>query len=116
MIGLYPVTGQTTFLIHSPWYESMTIDLTNGKSLKVISTGGDGNGDYNIYVQSLKVNGQPWTKNWLTWNDVFANGGTIEYVLGPNPVQWATGDLPPSPGTEPLTCVSFSNNYQISLC
>lgn len=27
MIGLYPITGQTTFLIHSPWFESLTIDL-----------------------------------------------------------------------------------------
>ncbi|KAH7333292.1 glycosyl hydrolase family 92-domain-containing protein [Rhexocercosporidium sp. MPI-PUGE-AT-0058] len=60
MIGLYPITGQTTFLIHSPWYESMTINLGTGKSLKVTSTGGDGNGDSNIYVQSLKVNGQTW--------------------------------------------------------
>lgn len=100
MIGLYPVTGQTTFLIHSPWYESMTIDLSNGKTLKITSTGGDGNGDINIYVQSLKVNGQSWNKSWLTWNDVFANGGTLEFVLGSNAKQWATGDLPPSPATE----------------
>jgi hypothetical protein len=98
--------GQTTFLIHSPWYESMTINLGSGKSLVITSTGGDGNGDTDFYVQSLKVNGQPWTKNWLTYNDVFANGGTLEFVLGPDPVQWATGPLPPSPATEPLTCNS----------
>lgn len=108
MIGLYPVTGQTTFLIHAPWYESMTIDLSDGKSLKVTSTGGDGNGDANIYVQSLKVNGKTWINNWLTWSDVFASGGTMEYILGPDAKQWATGDLPPSPGTEPLTCVCCS--------
>jgi putative alpha-1,2-mannosidase len=58
MIGLYPVTGQTTFLIHSPWYESMSIDLSNGKTLHITSTGGDGNGDTDFYVQSLKVNGK----------------------------------------------------------
>ena len=107
MIGLYPITGQTTFLIHSPWYESMTIDLGAGKTLKVTSTGGDGNGDSSFYVQSLKVNGETWAKNWLTWNDVFANGGTMEYVLGSEPVQWATGPVPPSPGTEAQTCVSI---------
>ena len=103
MIGLYPVTGQTTFLIHSPWYESMTISLGSGKELVITSTGGDGNGDTDFYVQSLKVNGQPWTKNWLTYNDVFANGGTMEFVLGAEPVQWATGTLPPSPATESST-------------
>jgi predicted alpha-1,2-mannosidase len=106
MIGLYPVTGQTTFLIHSPWYESMTINLGPSKTLVITSTGGDGNGDTDFYVQSLKVNGQPWTQNWLTYQDVFANGGTIDFVLGPDPVQWATGPLPPSPATELVTCNS----------
>ncbi len=85
----------------------MTIDLSNGKNLQIASTGGDGNGDTNFYVQSLKVNGKQWTQNWLTWDDVFANGGTMEFVLGPNPVQWATGPVPPSPATEPITCVSI---------
>lgn len=82
MIGLYPVTGQTTFPIHSPWFESMTIDLSNGKKLVVTSNGGDGNGDKDFYVQSLRVNGKKWRKNWLTWKDIFENGGTMEIVLG----------------------------------
>jgi len=30
----------------------------------------------------------------------------MEFILGTNPVQWATGELPPSPGTEPKTCSS----------
>ena len=106
MIGLYPITGQTTFLIHSPWFQSMTINLGSGKKLLITSTGGDGNGDTNYHVQSLKVNGKAWNKSWLTWNDVFANGGTMEFVLGAKPVQWATGALPPSPGTETKTCNS----------
>ncbi|KAL1970402.1 hypothetical protein VTN77DRAFT_5563 [Rasamsonia byssochlamydoides] len=100
MIGLYPVTGQTTFLIHSPWFESLTIDLGEGKKLAITATGGDGNGDTDFYVQSLKVNGQPWTKNWLTWDDVFAKGGTMEFTLGSQPRNWTTGPLPPSPASE----------------
>ncbi|KAJ4374040.1 hypothetical protein N0V83_002779 [Neocucurbitaria cava] len=97
MIGLYPLTGQTTFLILSPWFESMTINLGDGKTLQVTTTGGD---RYAApYVQSLKVNGEDWDKAWVTWEDVFANGGTMEYVLGENQVHWATGDLPPSPAS-----------------
>lgn len=99
MIGLYPVTGQTTFLIHSPWYESLTINLGEGKKLVISSTGGDGNGDSDYYVQSLKVNGEEWTKNWVTYQDVFENGGTMGFVLGPNPSKWETGPLPPSPAS-----------------
>jgi len=100
MIGLYPITGQTTFLIHSPWFESLTIDLGDGKTLNITAKGGDGNGDSDFYVQSLKVNGKKWNKNWLTWDDVFADGGTLDFELGPNPVDWATGELPPSPASE----------------
>ncbi|EAU31867.1 conserved hypothetical protein [Aspergillus terreus NIH2624] len=99
MIGLYPITGQTTFLIHSPWFEELTIELGDGKSLKVTTTGGDGNGDSNIYVQRLRVNGQDWRKNWLTWDDIFADGGTLEFELGASPSGWFTGELPPSPAS-----------------
>lgn len=99
MIGLYPVTSQTTFLIHSPWFEELRIDLGGGKSLDVMSTGGDGNGDDDIYVQSLKVNGVEWNKCWLEWSDIFEDGGIMEFVLGSQPVRWATGELPPSPAS-----------------
>ncbi|KAK3217432.1 hypothetical protein GRF29_1g3046820 [Pseudopithomyces chartarum] len=62
MIGLYPMTGQTTFLVLSPWFPSLTIDLGNGKSLRITTTGG--NKDTAFYVQSLKVNGKSWNKAW----------------------------------------------------
>ncbi|KAJ5894203.1 hypothetical protein N7495_005894 [Penicillium taxi] len=100
MIGLYPVTGQNTFLIHSPWFELMTIDLGDDKELQITSTGGDGNGDTDIYVQSLKVNGKQWDKSWLTWDDIFAQGGTLEFGLGPAAANWTTGEVPPSPASE----------------
>lgn len=97
MIGLYPMTGQTTFLVGSPWFRDLTIDLGTGKKL-VITTSGGGQNSY--YVQSLKVNGKSWDKAWVTWKDVFANGGKLEFVLGPQPANWTTGPAPPSPATE----------------
>lgn len=97
MIGLYPITGQTTFLIHSPWFESLTIDLGGGQQLQITSTGGDGNGDSQIQVQGLKVNGHRWTRSWLTWEEI-AHGGTLEFELGPTAVNW-TSELPPSPAS-----------------
>ncbi|KAI0172268.1 glycoside hydrolase family 92 protein [Hypoxylon sp. FL1284] len=102
MIGLYPLTGQTTFLVGSPWFKDLTIDLggDDDKKLVITSTGGDGDDDATYYVQSLKVNGKDWDKAWVTWDDVFANGGTMDFVLGSDPADWATGDAPPSPATE----------------
>ncbi|KAI0590404.1 alpha-1-2-mannosidase family protein [Pyrenophora tritici-repentis] len=98
IIGLYPLTGQTTFLILSPWFPSLTLDLANGKTLTVTTTGST---DRNTspYVQSLKVNGKAWDKPWVSWRDVFENGGLMEYVLGLEPVHWAKGELPPSPAS-----------------
>ena len=96
MIGLFPLTGQTTFLIASPWFD-MTINLGGGKKLEITTTGGSNQA---IYVQSLKVNGNAWNKAWVTWEDIFANGGTLEYVLGQEPNGWSrNGDLPPSPAS-----------------
>ena len=97
MIGLYPLTGQTTFLIGSPWFERLKIDLGEGKTFLVTSTGGDG--EEGIYVQSLRVNGEVWDRAWVEWGDVFERGGRLEFVLGKEPVRWAGGRLPPSPAS-----------------
>jgi putative alpha-1,2-mannosidase len=100
MIGLYPLTGQTTFLVLSPWFPDLTLDLGKGKGLTVTTNFSEG-GDRNAaaYVQSLKVNGEAWNKAWVAWEDVFENGGTMEFVMGSSPSRWATGELPPSPAS-----------------
>ncbi|KAA8576188.1 hypothetical protein MFRU_009g01220 [Monilinia fructicola] len=108
MLGLYPITATPNFLITSPWFESTTINLGprgssgyGSKTLKITSTGGDGNGDTNYYVQSLKVNGKDWDKNWVEWSDIFEEGGTMEFVLGGEPSGWDEGgERVPSPATE----------------
>ena len=95
VIGLYPMVGQTIFFIGSPWFSDLTFDLGGGKKLEITTEGGS---EDKFYVQSLKVNGKNWDKTWLTWYDIFAEGGTMEFVLGAEPKQWATGPRPPSPG------------------
>ncbi|KAL8872262.1 MAG: hypothetical protein Q9174_002086 [Haloplaca sp. 1 TL-2023] len=98
MIGLHPITGRTTFLIGSPWFGT-SVDLGNGKKLTITKEGS--NEESAIYVQSLRVNGRIWNKNWLEWEDVFADGGTMEFVLGREPSRWSfEGELPPSPASE----------------
>ena len=123
MIGLYPVTGTTTFLIGSPWFNELKIDLGGGRIFEVVrknigeakhdsdmrqerrrnpqkGTSDDEDEPLGDYIQSLKVNGQDWTQSWVTWKDVFAEGGRLEFACGPKPVRWATGPLPPSPASE----------------
>ena len=97
IIGLYPITGQTTFLIGSPWFEHLELNLGDGKNLTITSSGG--NKDTAYYVQSVKVNDELWDRSWVTWNDVFDEGGKMHFVLGSEPVQWDTGERPPSPAS-----------------
>lgn len=97
MFGLYPITGQTTFLIGSPWFEKLDMGLGGGKTLKIRMSGG--NKDTAYYVQSLKINGKQWKKNWVTWDDIFAKGATMEFVLGAQAKKWDTGAVPPSPAS-----------------
>jgi predicted alpha-1,2-mannosidase len=93
IIGLYPVTGTTTFLIGSPQLRQLSINLSGGKKFSMTSSGGDeGSGVW--FVQSLKVNGKAWNKSWVEWDDIFANGGTMEFVLGSPKEKWDTGERP----------------------
>ncbi|KAI6528543.1 hypothetical protein MCOR16_005332 [Pyricularia oryzae] len=111
MLGLYPMTGQTTFLIGSPWLDDITISLGDGKSLQITSTGGS---EDSFYVQSLKVNGKNWTKTWVTWDDIFAKGGKLEFTLGPEPSNFGAtspeSPPPPSPASEYKSGETYMGN------
>jgi predicted alpha-1,2-mannosidase len=97
MLGLYPVIGQPIFLIGSPWFANTTIALGGGKTLSMTTVGGS---DSSYYIQSLQVNGMDWNQSWVSWNDIFASGGAMHFVLGPEAANWTTGPPPPSPASE----------------
>jgi putative alpha-1,2-mannosidase len=81
----------------------MIIDLGDDKTLVISTSGSD---RINApYIQSLKVNGKSWNKSWVSWDDIFANGGTRDFVLGANKTGWSMGDLPPSPASGEIVSV-----------
>ncbi|KAL0262494.1 hypothetical protein SLS55_001462 [Diplodia seriata] len=102
IIGLYPVTGQTTFLVGSPWFEQLTISLGGGKFLNITSNvdAATQRAEGAYYVQRLTVNGEAWDRAWVTWQDVFAEGGEMAFELGATPQGWDSGDAPPSPASQ----------------
>jgi putative alpha-1,2-mannosidase len=94
-LGIYPVATQPVYLLLSPRFDYISMKLANGTL--VITA--DRQGGEGFYVQSVKVNGMPWTKSWVSHEDIVGNGGgLIEFVLGVRPVSWDVGDVPPSPG------------------
>ncbi|CAN8095877.1 unnamed protein product [Discula destructiva] len=100
MLGLYPVVTQPIYLLGSPWFTDINMTINGDKNLRIRSYGARdpaalGHSDY--FVQSVKINGQTWTKNWFSHEDVMVNGGTIEFWVGENTTQWETGEVPPSP-------------------
>lgn len=97
MLGLYPIVTQPVYLLESPWFQEINMTINNNSTLRIIAHDLDNaNGSY--FVQSVLVNGQNWTRNWLEHNDVMVEGGTLEFFMGPDATAWETGPVPPSPG------------------
>lgn len=94
MLGFYPVVAQTVYLIGSPWFPDVNMTISGGKNLRITAN----HLEDGYYVQSVKINGKHWPRNWFEHEDLMENGGTIEFDLGPEMKSWETGDVPPSPG------------------
>ena len=95
-MGFYPVSpGIPIYVIGSPIFSKITINLDNGKKFTIAAKNASWS---NKYIQSAKLNGQYWNKTWFTHDDI-VNGGTLELVMGDRPNrQWGTGKdaAPPS--------------------
>ncbi|NHC14619.1 glycoside hydrolase family 92 protein [Motilibacter sp. E257] len=94
-LGFYPLqVGSPNYVLGSPLFTKATIHLENGKDL-VISA--PNNSAQNVYVQGVKLNGQAYSKNWVSHADL-TNGGTLEFDMGATPSAWGSGDadVPPS--------------------
>ena len=81
-LGFYPVCpGSNEYIIGSPIFKSVTITLANGKELKINSTN---NSNENRYVSEMELNGEKYTKNYLTHEDLM-NGARIDFKMGTEP-------------------------------
>ncbi|KAF1962956.1 hypothetical protein CC80DRAFT_399501 [Byssothecium circinans] len=95
MLGLYPIVTQPVYLLSSPWFSDLNMTVNGNRTLRITA---DGLGADSYYVQSVTINGKKWEKNWFEHEDVMVKGGTIDFVLGKEPVVWERGDVPLSPG------------------
>ncbi|PLB50006.1 hypothetical protein P170DRAFT_354590 [Aspergillus steynii IBT 23096] len=97
MIGLFPVHGQDVYLISAPFFKEISIrNKVTGKVATIRALNFDA-GYKAIYIQSVKRDGKPWSRNWIG-HDFFAEGGALEVELGEKESEWGTriADLPPS--------------------
>ena len=98
-MGFYPVTaGLPYYVIGSPLFEKVAIDLDNGKTFTVVAKN---NSADNKYIQSATLNGMPYNKTYFSHEDL-VKGGTLELVMGNRPCKtWGVGAdaVPPSQGS-----------------
>lgn len=94
ILGIYPMVTTPVYLLSSPWFSDLNMSVNGNATLRVLASGLD-NGPF---VQSVKINGTPWTKNWFEHGDVMVDGGVIEFMLGAEKRVWEGRERPPSPG------------------
>ncbi len=94
-LGFYPVSmGNDEYAIGSPLFTKATIHMDNGKDLVINAPN---TSRENIYIQSMKFNGEDYNKAYFKHADL-AKGGVIDIVMGSEPSSWgmAADSLPTS--------------------
>ncbi len=95
-IGIFPVCpGEPSYAIGSPVFESIVIDLGDGKTFTIRA---DNSNTQNKYIQSATLNGKYHNKPWID-HSAIGVGGELVLEMGPRPnKEWGNeiGDAPPS--------------------
>lgn len=86
-LGFYQVDpAGGIFVLGSPAVRRATIDVGGGRTFTVSAPG---NSKERIYVASVKLNGRPYGKSWITYGDIMA-GGTLEFEMSAEPTDFGT--------------------------
>lgn len=81
-LGFYPVCpGTDEYVLGAPLFKKATLHLENGNALTIDAAN---NSEKNLYIQSLQLNGNECTKNYLRHEDLL-KGGTIRFDMGERP-------------------------------
>ncbi|MBW9279078.1 GH92 family glycosyl hydrolase [Bacteroides fragilis] len=81
-LGFYPVCpGTDEYVIGAPLFKKATLHFENGNNLVIDA---QNNSKENLYIESLRVNGQESTRNYLKHADLL-QGGTIEFKMSSQP-------------------------------
>ena len=99
-LGFYPVDPTSgIYVLGSPLFEKATLKLDprffNAHSFTVIAKN---NSAKNPYVQSATLNGQPFTRSWISHDEITA-GGKLVLIMGSAPNKTfgsAPADRPPN--------------------
>jgi len=95
-MGLYPIMGQDIYLLTAPLFEEIKIKLGNTNNYLTLKA--EGAGDINKYIESVTLNGNNFSQNWISHHDI-KNGGELIFKLTDSPTNWGS-ESPPSPSSK----------------
>ena len=97
-------SGERRFHLQLQWRSAhRRVVLLGGSGAgKTLTVRAEGNAPDHPYVQSVRWNGKPWSKNWIAHADLIG-GGELVFEMGAKPSQFGTAkaDRPPSFGSTP---------------
>ncbi|RKS96352.1 GH92 family glycosyl hydrolase [Chryseobacterium defluvii] len=81
-LGFYPVTPATDqYVLGAPLFKQAIVHLENGKKIEIKAPQ---NSNKNLYVKSLNVNLQPYSKNWLSHKELM-KGAVLDFNMTDQP-------------------------------
>ena len=81
-MGFYPVCpGTNEYVLGAPYLPSVKLTLPNGNTFEIKAKGVS---DSKRYVKSVKLNGKPYSKMYITHEDIL-KGGVLEFIMSSTP-------------------------------
>jgi len=81
-LGFYPVTPATDeYVLGAPLFKRVIIKLAGDKTIEIRA---NGNSDTNRYIQSARLNGKIYEKNYLKHSELI-NGAILEFDMSAKP-------------------------------
>ena len=81
-MGIYQVEpAGGAFVFGSPLFDSASIEVGDGRTFEIRA---NGNSPENIYIQSARLNGKPYDKDYIDFETI-RHGGVLEFEMGPLP-------------------------------
>ncbi len=87
-MGFYPATPASGYYVLGlPRFQNLKLTFENGKQFEVVAKNLS---EKNCYVKSVKLNGKPLQRSYITFEEVYS-GGTLEFTMTDRPdSDWAT--------------------------
>ena len=81
-MGFYQMNpADGVYVFGSPRFDKMSVKVRGGKTFTIEA---ENNSKENIYIQKVFLNGKPYKKTYITYNDII-NGSTLKFVMGKKP-------------------------------